>query len=249
MFDLSGRTALVTGSGRGIGEVTAKALAAHGAAVVTHDLTSEPAEAVAEAIRGAGGRAAAVGFDVTDYEAVTAGIAEAERVLSPIDILVANAGGTPDKMWPTTFRRTPRESWPAFLGMNLVGVMNCTHVLVEGMIGRGFGRLIEVSSDAARVGNVGSSIYGAAKAGAEGFMRTLAKELGPKGITANSVVLGLIDTVPKEFLEQSGAADLYPMRRVGTPRDVAAGVVYLASDEAGWVTGHSLVINGGGIGG
>jgi NAD(P)-dependent dehydrogenase (short-subunit alcohol dehydrogenase family) len=173
----------------------------------------------------------------------------AEEALGPIDILVNNAGGTPGKMWPTTFLKTPRDVWQRFIDMNLIGVMNCTRAVVGGMAERGFGRVIEISSDAARVGNPGSSVYGAAKAGAEGLMRSLAKELGPKGITANSIVLGLIDTVPKEFLERANAAALYPMRRVGTPEDVAAGVLYLASDEAGWVTGHSLVTNGGGTGG
>ena len=114
------------------------------------------------------------------------------------------------------------------------------------MCDRGFGRIVSISSDAARLGNWGSSLYGAAKAGIEGFSRSLAKELGRNGVTANSIVLGLIDTVPAEYLEQSGAADLYVTGRVGTAEDVAAAVVYLASREASWVTGHSLVVNGGG---
>ncbi len=159
-----------------------------------------------------------------------------------------NAGGTPAGMWPTRFLDTERGTWPAFFGMNLYGTLHCSHAVLPAMIERGHGRIVSVSSDAARVGNVGSSIYGAAKAGVEGFTRTLAKEVGPKGITVNAVVLGLIDTVPAEYLEQVNADRLYPMRRVGSPADVAAGVVYLVSDEAGWVTGHSLVINGGGTG-
>mgnify|MGYP002055878457 FL=1 len=109
------------------------------------------------------------------------------------------------------------------------------------------GRVAMVTG-AGRTGSHGSSIYGAAKADGEGLMRTLSKEYGPKGVTTNSVVLGLIDTVPKEFLESMDVGAAYPMRRVGTAKDVAAGVVYLTSEEAGWVTGHSLVINGGGTG-
>ena len=249
MFDLSGRVALVTGSGRGIGKGVAHALARQGAAVVINDLTSDAADETVAEIRADGGTACAAAFDVADYEACSAGVRAGEGALGPIDILVNNAGGSPDKMWPTPFLKTPRASWPKFVGMNLYGALNCTHAVAGGMAERGFGRLISISSDAARSGSYGSSVYGAAKAGMEGFMRTLSKELGPKGVTANSIVLGLIDTVPKEFLEKSGAADMYPMRRVGSAQDVAAGVVYLASDEAGWVTGHSLVINGGGTAG
>ncbi len=249
MFNLDGRIALVTGAGRGIGRGVALALSKQGAGVIVNDLTADAADETVAMVQGEGGQACSAGFDVADHEACTRAIADAEAKLGPVDILVANAGGSPDKMWPTPFLKTPRESWPAFIGMNLYGTLNCIHVVAGGMAERGFGRLIGVSSDAGRAGSFGSSVYGAAKAGVEGLMRTLSKELGPKGVTANSVVLGLIDTVPKEFLEKSGAHKMYPMRRVGTANDVAAGVIYLASDEAGWVTGHSLVINGGGTGG
>ena len=246
MFDLTGRVALVTGSGRGIGAGVARVLAEQGAAVVTNDLTVEAADGTAKAIRDAGGEAFSASFDVGDFDACLDGVRAGEAALGAIDILVNNAGGTPGGAWPTPFLETPRERWSDYLEMNLIGAMNCTRVVAEGMAERGFGRVVSISSDAAREGHVGSSIYGAAKAGIEGFMRTLAKELGPKGVTANSIVLGLIDTVPAEYLDEAKAARVYPMRRVGTAADVAAGVVYLASDEAGWVTGHSLVINGGG---
>ena len=146
------------------------------------------------------------------------------------------------------FLETPRDKWADFIGMNLYGVLNCSRVVIGGMADRGWGRMVTVSSDAARAGSVGSSVYGAAKAGGEGLMRTLSKEYGRKGVTANSVVLGLIDTVPKEFLEDRDVGSAYVMRRVGTADDVSAGVVYLVSEEAGWVSGHSLVINGGGTG-
>jgi 2-hydroxycyclohexanecarboxyl-CoA dehydrogenase len=246
MFDLRDQTAMVTGAARGIGAVIAARLATQGATVIVNDVSSADAEASVQAIREGGGRAFACAFDVSDYEACRESVARAESDVGGIDILVNNAGGSPSGVFPKPFVDTPRESWDDFLGMNLEGVFNCTRAVVEGMVERGYGRLVAVSSDAGRLGNVGSSIYGAAKAGAEGFMRTLSKELGPKGVTANSVVLGLIDTVPKEFLADLDTTKLYWVRRIGTAEDVASGVLYLVSKEAGWVNGHSLVINGGG---
>ena len=248
MFELTGRVAMVTGGGRGIGAGVAKMLARQGAAVVVNDFVPGSAEETVGEIEAGGGRAVAAPFDVTDFDACEVGTKAASDVLGPIDILVNNAGGSPDGMWPVPFLDTPRDKWAAFIDMNLYGVINCTRVVIGGMAERGWGRIVTVSSDAARAGSIGSSIYGAAKAGGEGLMRTLSKEYGPQGVTANAVVLGLIDTVPKEFLESVDPGKFYPMRRVGTADDVASGVVYLVSDEAGWVTGHSLVINGGGTG-
>lgn len=248
MFDLEGRVVLVTGAGRGIGKGVAEVLARQGATVLVNDIVAETAEESAAEIREEGGHAVAAAFDVSDYDACAEAVQRLEAEVGPIDTLVNNAGGSPAGMWPTPFLETPREMWQPFMDMNFYGVLNCTRAVIAGMAERGFGRIVSISSDAARLGSKGSSIYGAAKAGAEGLMRTLSKEYGPKGITANSIVLGLIDTVPKEFLEKANAANLYAMRRVGTAEDVAAGVVYLVSGEAGWVTGHSLVINGGGTG-
>lgn len=248
MFDLSGKVALVTGAGRGIGRGVAFALAGQGAAVLVNDLVGDTAESTAEALRQEGARAMALPFDVAGYDVCAEAVGRGESEFGSIDILVNNAGGTPEGMWPTSFLKTSEETWPAFLGMNLYGVMNCTKAVAPGMVERGYGRIVSVSSDAARVGNWGSSIYGAAKAGVEGFTRTIAKELGPKGVTANAIVLGLMDTVPAEYLEQMNVEKMYPMRRIGTAEDAAASVVYLVSDEAGWVTGHSLVLNGGGTG-
>lgn len=248
MFDLSGRVAMVTGGGRGIGAGIASALAAQGAAVVVNDFVPGSAESTVTEIEAQGGRAVAAAFDVTDYDACEAGARAGAEALGPIDILINNAGGSPDGMWPLPFLETPRDKWSAFIDMNLYGVINCSRAVIGGMAERGWGRIVTISSDAARAGSVGSSIYGAAKAGGEGLMRTLSKEYGPKGVTANAIVLGLIDTVPKEFLESRDVGSAYVMRRVGTAEDVAAGVVYLVSEEAGWVSGHSLVINGGGTG-
>ena len=248
MFDLTGRVALVTGAGRGIGAGVAATLARQGAAVAVNDRDGDTAQATAESIRERGGSACALPFDVCDLSACREAAARIATELGPVDILVNNAGGTPGNVLPTPFRESPEDLWGAYLGMNLVGVLNATRAVLDGMCERGFGRVIAVSSDAARVGHKGSAVYGAAKAGAEGFIRSLAKEVGGRGVTANAVALGLIDTVPAEFLEGMRPERSYAMARIGNPDDVAAGIVYLASDEAGWVTGHTLVINGGYLG-
>lgn len=245
MFRLDDRVALVTGAAGGVGREVAETFARQGARVVLNDVNEEGLDETRRRIEGDGGYAKCAAFDVTDHAACLETVSAAESEAGPIDILVNNAGGTSGR-WPTPFIDTPQEDWDDLVDINLTGTLNCTKAVAAGMKERGYGRIVSVSSDAGRVGNRGSSIYGAAKAGMEGFMRSLSKELGRNGVTANSVVLGLIDTVPKEFLEQSGAADLYVTGRVGTAADVAAAILYLVSEEAGWVTGHSLVVNGGG---
>lgn len=246
MFDLSGKTALITGAGQGVGAGIANALAQQGANIAVNDYFPERAEAAAAAIHRTGARALAVPFDVTDKAGVEEAMGLIAGQLGPVDILVSNVGTLPHGMMPTRFVDTDADEWQQHIDNNLYGTLNCCKAVARGMSERRWGRIIATSSDAARVGHFGSAVYGAAKASLEGLMRTLAKELGPKGVTANAIVLGLINTVPEDYSQ--GAEKYYATRRIGTPEDVGAAAVYLASEEAGWVTGHSLVVNGGFLG-
>jgi 3-oxoacyl-[acyl-carrier protein] reductase len=241
MFDLSGRTALVTGAGQGVGAGIVSSLATAGAAVAVNDLLPERAAATAE---GLDGRAVAVPFDVTDLDGVRGGVRAAEEALGPVDVLVNNAG-IPTAGFPqTTFRDSDPELWGRFVDLNLYGVLNCTHAVVGGMCDRGRGRIVTISSEAGRTGlGLGVSLYGAAKAGAVGLMRHLAVEVAPAGVTVNCLSLGLMDNVAGEWADAMAAR--VPRRRLGSPADVGAAVVFLASDEADWITGQVLPVNGG----
>lgn len=240
-FSSKGRTALVTGGGRGVGRGIALALADMGAAVIVNDLHGDRAEAVAEDIRAAGGRAVGISGDVRSLDAVRAFVAEGESRLGPVDILVNNAG-IPDTFVPMLFRDSGSDHWDEFLRLNLYGVLNCVKATVDGMCERRWGRIVTISSEAWRMGTtIGISMYAAGKAGAIGFTRQLSWEVGAYGVTANCVSLGEMNNLP--MAEQLGSR--YPSRRVGTPEDVAGAVVYLASEEACWVTGQVLAVNGG----
>ena len=243
MFDLSGRVALVTGAGQGVGAEVARTLARQGAAVAVNDLYAARAETVADEITGAGGTACASGADVTDVHAVTAMVDAVATALGPIDILVNNAGIPTRGFTLKPFRETAPDEWEAFIRLNLYGPLYCTRAVVDGMCERRWGRIVTVSSEAARSGtDLGIALYGAAKAGAVGLSRHLAVELGPFGITVNCVSLGVIERADGGG---SGMAKRYPARRLGRPADVAGAIAYLASDEAEWVTGQTLPVNGG----
>jgi len=246
MFDLSGRTALVTGAGQGVGAGIAHALAAQGARVAVNDLHAERAAATVGSIRAAGGKAAVADFDVCDYDATSAGIGKAEAELGPLAILVNNAG-IPSGMGVRQFRETKPDQWRPYIDLNVYGVMNCAHAVIEGMCERGHGRIVTISSGAGTVGiPLGISAYGAGKGGGIAFMRHLAMEVAGCGVTANSIAIGMIDNHADPSVT-AHMARAVPVGRLGRPRDIAALCVYLASDEASWMTGQTLQLNGGSV--
>jgi NAD(P)-dependent dehydrogenase (short-subunit alcohol dehydrogenase family) len=246
VFDLTGRVALVTGAGQNVGAGIAHALAAQGAGVAVNDLRAERADAVARRIEVSGGRAVAEPFDVTSPEAVCEGVARVEAVLGPVDTLVNNAG-VPDGMGLVAFREQDPATWSRQIDLNLYGVLHCTRAVVDGMCERSFGRIVTISSGAGQVGlPIGVSLYGAGKGGAIAFMRHLALELARSGVTANTLALGLMRNAGDEDSTRALARSI-PVGRLGTPEDVGAAVVYLASLEAGWLTGQTIGLNGGSV--
>lgn len=246
MFDLTGRRALVTGAGQGVGAGIARTLAERGASVAVNDLYADRAAETVEAIEKAGGRAVVAAFDVGDYAAVAQGIADAEAALGPIDILVNNAG-VPPGMGVGPFRETDPESWRPYVDLNTYGVMNCSHAVVNGMCERGHGRIVTISSGAGTVGlSLGVSAYAAGKGGGISFMRHLALETAREGVTANTIAIGLIDNHAEPEIT-AHMAKTVPVGSLGQPEDIAALVVYLASDEARWMTGQTIELNGGSV--
>jgi NAD(P)-dependent dehydrogenase (short-subunit alcohol dehydrogenase family) len=238
IFDLSGRTALVTGAGQNVGAGIARMLAAQGAKVAVNDFVPERAAAVAEEIGGV-----ATPFDVTDLDAVRAAVAD----LGPVDILVNNAGnGGVGGMVPQSFREMEPSAWDGPVKVNLYGVLNCCKAVLDGMCERGWGRIITIGSGAGTAGvNIGVSPYSAGKGGGIAFTRTLALEVARTGVTANSLALGLMGMPDPTVTAQ--IAKSIPIGRTGTPEDIGAACVWLASDEAAWVTGQTIQINGGSI--
>lgn len=249
MFDLSGRVAVVTGAGQGVGAGIARALAGQGATVVVNDVLSERAQATVDAVVGAGGSAAAVPFDVTDYAAVADAIGSIESAHGSVDILVNNAGnGGTEGMRPTQFRDSDPASWDGPIKVNLYGVLNCCRAVINPMCDRGWGRIITISSGAGTTGlRIGVSPYGAGKGGGLSFMRHLAVETARKGVTANTLAIGLMDVQGAPSDVTAGLAAQIPVGRLGSAGDIGAACVYLASNEAAWVTGQTIQINGGAV--
>ncbi|HEX9530493.1 MAG TPA: SDR family NAD(P)-dependent oxidoreductase [Acidimicrobiales bacterium] len=249
-FTLGGRHALVTGAGQGIGRCIALTFAEHGAGtIVVNDLFQDRADAVAAEIRDAGGRAVAVAADVTDLAAVEA-MAEVTRQLdAPVQVLVNNAGLPPGPVQMMPFLETEPAQWEPMLRLNLYGVLQVTRTFAPAMVEAGWGRVITMISDASRVGDPFQAVYAAAKAGAAGFSRSLASEIGKRGVTVNCIALatvlpgydpavGLSDDMQRRFKP-------YAMRRPGRPEDVAPTALLLASEAGQWITGQVYPVNGG----
>lgn len=245
LFDLQAKTALVTGAGQNVGAGIARALADQGATVVVNDVVAERAEHAAAALAAAGHQAVAAPFDVTQGDQVKSGVAAAVGAVGPIDILVNNAG-VPVGMAPTSFLDMPEKEWSRYIDLNLYGSLHCIDAVLGPMCDRGWGRVVQISSGAARAGlALGVSLYGASKSGIEGFIRHLSQEVARRGVTANCVALGLMDNVPGDTT--ASLARQIPVGRLGSPEDVGAAVVYVASNEAAWLTGQTIALNGGQI--
>lgn len=244
LFDLSGTVALITGAGQGLGVAAAEALALHGAAVAVNDLFGDRAESTVERIRALGGRAIAAPFDVRDRDAVGAAVTRVAETLGPIDIVAHNAGINADGFPVRKFRDMEPEIWGSWLGVNLWGMCNLVHHTLGHMESAGWGRYVFVSSEAGRTGiGFGVSMYGAAKAATVQFCRHLSQEVARNGVTVNCLALGQMSANVQDIKPRAGA----PVGRMGIPQDLAAGVVYLTSREAAFVTGQTLGVNGGAV--
>jgi 2-hydroxycyclohexanecarboxyl-CoA dehydrogenase len=244
------RTAIVTGAGSGIGRAIAHRLAEDGLAVAVLDLNADSADAVAGELRDKGHEAFAVGgVDVSDRGQVTAAVARVRRELGPVLVLVNNAG-LPGF---DAFLTITDELWDRIMAVNLNGPFYCAQAVLPDMIEAGWGRIVNISSSSAQGGQPYMVHYVSSKAGLIGFTKALALEFGPKGITVNTIPPGFIDTPMLRASEQQGQlggavdkhAERTPVRRAGRPEDIAAACAFLVSDDAGYITGQVIGVNGG----
>jgi 3-oxoacyl-[acyl-carrier protein] reductase len=245
MFRLDGKVALVTGGSRGIGRAIAEALAEHGATVVVNFVRGEKeAHAVVQAIASRGGKAEVLGFDVSDSEAAESAIADAAKRHGRLDVLVANAGISIDAL----LLRLKPEDLLATFSVNVAGAIACARAATRVMMRVRAGRVVLISSVVGEMGNAGQTAYAASKAALLGVTKSLAREYATRGITVNAIAPGYIETdMTRDIKPEARQAILQgiPLGRTGSCRDVAAAAVYLASEEAGYVTGQVLRVNGG----
>jgi 3-oxoacyl-[acyl-carrier protein] reductase len=243
-MSLSGRVALVTGASQGIGRTCALRLAKDGAAVAVAARNQEKLNELVAEITAAGGTAAAFALDVADEEQVKAAIKAAIAQFGKIDILVNNAGITRDQL----VMRMKRADWDAVLQTNLTSAYLCIQAVIGSMLKQRWGRIINISSVFGQMGQAGQANYAASKAGLIGLTMAMAREVGSRNITCNAVAPGFIETAMTAVLSEEfkqNAVKQIPLGRVGTPEDVASAVAFLASDEASYITGHVLSVNGG----
>jgi 2-hydroxycyclohexanecarboxyl-CoA dehydrogenase len=247
---LTQRVAFVSGAGRGIGRAIAIELAGRGNAIAVADLREPEANQTAEAIQSDGGRAFAVSVDVADSGRVEEAVRASAEQLGQVDILVNNAGW--DEYHP--FLETDEKFWDRVLEVNFKGCLRLTRALLPGMVDRGYGRVVNIGSDAGRVGSSLEAVYSGAKGAVIAFTKTIAREVARSGVTANTVCPGPTETPMLEEIaagSQNAAKVIdamtraVPMKRLGKPEDVAAAVAFLASEEAGFITGQTLSVSGG----
>ena len=249
MRGLKDRSVVVTGGANGIGAAIVRRLAEEGCHVGIFDLDIASAEKVADEVKGAGGKASAYAVDISNYEAVAKGVEAFEKAAGPLSFLVNNAG------WDRamSFLDTTPEFWAKIVAINLYGPLNMNHVVLKGMAARGFGRVVNIASDAGRVGSSGEAVYSACKGGMIAFTKTVARELVSKGIIVNTICPGPTDTaILRSFLEgpdgtkiAEGLKRAIPMRRLGAPEDYPGLVAFFLSDDAAYITGQTISVSGG----
>jgi 3-oxoacyl-[acyl-carrier protein] reductase len=238
------RVALVTGASRGIGEAIAKRLASEGATVLAAARSTSSLERVVAEIASGGAKAHPVALDVADSASIDSAVKQALEQHEQIDVLVNNAGVTQDNL----VLRMSRESWDGVLATNLTGAFLLTQAVVKSMVRRRYGRIVNVTSVVGLMGNAGQANYAASKAGLVGLTKSIARELASRNVTCNAVAPGFIATAMTEAMTSQARESLtgqIPVQRLGKPEDVAAAVAFLASEEAGYVTGTVLNVSGG----
>lgn len=250
MQRFEGKTVVVTGGGGGIGGATCRRFGREGARVAVFDLNLDAAEKVAASLRADGGVAEAIPCDITDRASVEAAVSATESKLGPIDVLVNNAGW--DVFKP--FTKTEPAQWDKLIAINLTGALHMHHAVLPGMAARKAGRIVNIASDAARVGSSGEAVYAACKGGLVSFSKTIAREHARHGITVNVVCPGPTDTALfAEYKEGAGNPEKLmeaftrsiPLGRIGQPDDLPGAVLFFASDDAAYVTGQVLSVSGG----